>query len=235
MAAGVFALAVSQAMAAPDLRSLVSPIKDFSSTVTATQVNTDELVKISDDYARAYKIKTNHVYYKSPGHIKVDSSIGPLKIVYVINGNKKSVKYGFIKKDIDVTDKPGQKQSLLDFGILTADQLADYTWKFVREETVKGAPLDVFELRFKNIKEDPSRRLIWVDPVHKVVVRRQTYHQFRDNVLKHDMRFEGLKRVGKVWVPTIIKVYNADGKLGATSKQSNIKINKGLSLSLFKV
>jgi hypothetical protein len=233
--AGLLALAVTQALAAPDLRSLVSPIKDFSSTLTATQVNTDELVKISDDYARAYKIKTNRIFYKNPGHIKVDSSVGPLKVVYVINGNQKAVKYGFIKKQIDVTDKPGQKQSLLDFGILTADQLNDYTWKFVREESVKGAPLDVYELRFRNFKEDPSRRLIWVDPIHKVVVRRQTYHQFRDNVLKHDMRFEGLQPVGGIWVPTIIKVYNADEKLGATSKQTNIKINQGLSMSAFNL
>jgi outer membrane lipoprotein-sorting protein len=230
----LLAFAATSAMAAPDLKELASPIHDFSATVNATQVNIDELVKISKDYANTYRIQTTRVFYKSPNHVRVTGSVGPLGVDMVINGNTKKVKFGPIHHTDDLTDKPGQKSGLMDFGVITADQLEDYTWKFIRQEGADKAPLLVYELRFKNIKEDPSRRLIWVDPIHKVMVRRQTYQQFHDNSLKMTLKFDGLKEVSAgVWVPTIVKVYNSEGKLGAISKETGIKVNNNMPIQTF--
>jgi hypothetical protein len=223
-------LALSPALAAPDLKDLSAPIRDYSATVKATKVNTPELVKISKSYANSFRIKTTRVYYKTPNHVKVAGSIGPLSVTLVINDNTKKVKMGPIRHTVDLSDKPGQKSGLMDFGVITDDQLEDYTWKFVRRD----GPLYVYELRFKNLKEDPSRRLVWVDPVHKVMTRRMTYKQYHDNDLKMDLRFEGVKAVAPgVYVPTIVKVYNAEGKLGAVSQISAVRVNRGISLKEF--
>jgi len=51
-----------------------------------------------------------------------------------------------------------------------------------------------------------------------------------------DMRFEGLAPVGGgVWAPTTIKVYNGEGKLGAVSRQTAIRVNRGVSMSEFEL
>ena len=238
LVAGMLTLMAAQQApaAAPDLRTMVAPLRDYRSTLTATQINTPELAKIGKDFANSYRVKTTNVTYRAPNQVKVDGRVGPVSVVYLINGTRKSWKYGPIKGSKDVTNDPGQRQGLLDFGLLTADQLDYYTWKFIRTERVKGAPLHVFELRFKNFREDPSRRLIWVDPVHKVVVRRQTFRQRQDNVMKHDLRFENLKPVGGgVWSATTIRVFNGEGKLGAVSRLSNIQVNKGIPASIFRI
>ncbi|MBW3622780.1 MAG: outer membrane lipoprotein-sorting protein [Armatimonadetes bacterium] len=235
-AAGLFIAVAAQAAAAPDLRSLAAPVRSFSGTMTVQQANMDELVKIRKDYAQSYRVKSSRISYQYPDRLKVDGNVGPMSVIYIINGNTKLIKYGPIRREKNLVNDPGQKQGLLDFGILTADQLEDYTWKFLRTDSVNGKPFHVYELRFKNFREDPSRRLIWVDPARKVVVRRQTFHQKRDNDLKMDMRFEGVQQVAPgIWSPTIIKVYNDQGKLGASSRLSNIVVNKPIPLSAFKL
>src|SRR5205085_1292162 len=125
--------------AAPDLRSMVAPIHDYTSTVTATFVDTDELSKIRRDYAQSYKVRTSRITYLAPEHFKVDGSLGPIPIIYIINGNMKDTKYGPLHRKKDITNDPGQKQSLLDFGLLTADHLENYNWKYVRSEKVGDA------------------------------------------------------------------------------------------------
>lgn len=232
LTAGLFTAVASQAVAAPDLRQMVSPVKSFTATLNVKQVNMDELVKIRKDYAQSYRVKTSNVYYQYPEHVKIAGNVGPVPIVYVIKGDTKYIKYGPIRREKNLVNDPGQKQTLLDFGVLTADQLNDYTWKYLRQD----GPLHVYELRYRNFKEDPSRRLIWVDPARKVVLRRQVFHQRRDNDLKMELRHEGLKQVRPgIWIPTIVKVYNDQGKLGATSQLVNITVNKPVPLSAFKL
>jgi outer membrane lipoprotein-sorting protein len=230
LTAGLFCAAVAQA-AAPDLPALSSPIRSFTSTMTVQQVNMNELTKIRKDYAQSYRVKTSNIKYQYPDRVKIDGNVGPMSVIYVIDGDTKHIKYGPLRQTKNLVNDPGQKQGLLDFGVLTTDQLNDYNWRYLRQE----GPLHVYEMRFKNPR-DASRRIVWVDPQRKVVVRRHIFHQKRDNDLKMELRHEGIKQVAPgIWFPTIVKVYNSEGKLGATSLISNITVNKPIPASAFKI
>jgi outer membrane lipoprotein-sorting protein len=232
LAAGLIAAAAAPAFAAPDLRGALSPIRSFRGTVTVTQSNMDELAKIRKDFAQSYRVKSSQVFYQNPDRVKIQGNVGPMSVIYLIVGNTKRIKYGPLRREKNLVNDPGQKQSMLDFGMFTPDLLNDFNWKFVRQD----GGLQVYELRFKNYSQDPTRRLIWVDPARKVVLRRQVFTRGRDNDLKMEVRHEGLRQVRPgVWVPTVVKVYNDQGRLGATSQLTNIAVNQTLPANTFKI
>jgi hypothetical protein len=67
-----------------------------------------------------------------------------------------------------------------------------------------------------------------------VIVRRENLD--RAGKLKMVYEFESPKRIGDdVWVPTVIKVYNAAGELGAVSNLVATRLNSGIPSDMFKV
>ena len=42
-------------------------------------------------------------------------------------------------------------------------------------------------------------------------------------------------RIAGVWVPTRTEVYNASGRLAAVTRYTSVKVNTGLSESLFRI
>jgi outer membrane lipoprotein-sorting protein len=42
-------------------------------------------------------------------------------------------------------------------------------------------------------------------------------------------------QVAGVWVPTRIEVYNGEGRLAAVTQYKQVKVNTGLSESLFRI
>lgn len=219
---------------APPIEAFVAPgLRDITSTVNVKLANTKALVKVSKDFANSYKLKTMRITYKDPGMMRMEGKAGPLTIVYILNGDRKGWQIGAVKGVKDVSKKPAQKQGLMDFGLLTKDQLDDYNSRFLRTEVLDGVRTYVYELRYKEPTED-VRRVVWVDPVKKIIVRRQVFG--RDDRLKMEHRFSQPKLVGgSIWVPTVIKVYNAEGELGAISNQVAVRVNTGVSEDQFRI
>jgi len=228
-------LAVPTVLAqAPPIESLVPPgLKDLTSTVVVAKANIDALTKVSPDFANSYRLKTMHLTYKEPGMMRMEGKAGPLSIVYILNGDRKGWKVGMIKGSKDVKKSPAQKQGLMDFGLLTKAQLADFNSTYLRTEKVRGITTYVYELQFKEPTEN-LKRILWVDPAKHVIVRRENLD--RAGKLKMVYEFESPKRIGDdVWVPTVIKVYNAAGELGAVSNLVATRLNSGIPSDMFKV
>ncbi|MGQ9525742.1 MAG: outer membrane lipoprotein-sorting protein [Armatimonadota bacterium] len=219
---------------APPIEAFVAPgLKDITSTVNVKLANTTALTKVSKDFANSYRMKTMRITYKDPGMMRMEGKAGPLTIVYILNGDKKGWQIGAIKGSKDVSKQPAQKQGLMDFGLLTKDQLADYDSQFLRTEVIDGIKTYVYELRYK-VPTENLRRVVWIDPVKKYIVRRQVFG--REGQLKMEHRFSQPKLVGGViWVPTVIKVYNAQGELGAVSDQVVVRVNAGIPDDQFRI
>jgi len=219
---------------APPIEAFVAPgLKDITSTVNVKLANTNALLKVSKDFANSYRLKTMRITYKDPGMMRMEGKAGPLTVVYILNGDKKGWQIGAIRGVKDVSKKPAQKQGLMDFGLLTMDQLADYNSRFLRTETLDGVRTYVYELRYKEPTEN-VRRVVWIDPAKKIILRRQVFG--RDDRLKMEHRFSEPKLVGgSIWVPTVIKVYNAEGELGAISNQVAVRVNTGVADDQFRI
>jgi len=57
-----------------------------------------------------------------------------------------------------------------------------------------------------------------------------------DGTLKSRTVYADHKRMGDcVWVPMVIHIYNANGKLAAATKYEDVKINTGIPDSEFKL
>lgn len=231
---GLLAVPVVGTAEPPPIEAFVVPgLQDLQFTVQVKFADTKALTKVGKDFANSYRVKNMRVVYKDPGMMRTELKAGPLTMVYIINGNQKSWAVGAIKGSKDVSKKPTQKQGLMDFGLLTKAQLADYNSRFVRTERVGSVVAYVYELRFKEPTEN-VRRLVWVDPEKKILLKRRVFG--RDDRLKVEYRYEAPKLVaGSIWVPTVIKVYNAEGQLGAVSDMMVVKVNAGVSSEEFRV
>jgi hypothetical protein len=90
----------------------------------------------------------------------------------------------------------------------------------------------VFELWFT---DEPNSRhhFVWMDPEKRIILRRDVHH--RSGGLKMRFLLKEPKKVAGVWVPTRVEVLNAEGRLGAVTRYTSVKVNTGLSESLFRI
>jgi len=232
-----FALLALMALALPawgelPLVKYASPVRDISVRTTLVSTDMKELKVIGTEYAQGYRVTYTDIWFREPNMLRVTSKAGLLSAVSIINGNTKRVSAGPIKKTYDLKKEPRKRQDALVLGLVTPSGLFDYTDKFLRKDKVNGVDVMVYELKHK-VKPEDSYKIVFVDPNRKVVVRLMSYQG--DGRLKLDSRFLNPVKLNGVWVPTRTEVYNANGKLGGVTKFENIKVNTGLSDSLFKL
>jgi hypothetical protein len=228
-----FILAVG-AMAEPSLRDYAQPaLKDFVATGMLLAKNDAELRKIDDSYVQSYRFRESLVQYKEPMKLRVDAKAGLISIRYVINGKRKSTRGFGISKVKDITGRPGEEQSMLDSGVITPGFLADAVEsRFVGQQTLDGRKVPVFEFWYTD--EPRSRRhLVWMDPAKRLILRHDIHH--RSGGLKMRFLLKQPTKVAGVWVPTRVELYNAEGRLAAVTRYTQVKVNTGLSESLFRI
>ena len=102
--------------------------------------------------------------------------------------------------------------------------------KFVRFDRSTGDP--VFDLTFPSSLDYPVRHRVWIDKNDKYVVRREWYGL--QGQLRATFLYSSPVKVKGITVPTDLKVMNAEDKLAAESKYLNVKINEGISDSIFE-
>jgi hypothetical protein len=218
------------------LRDYAQPaLRDFAATAAIVQKNDAELRKIDDNFAKGYRFKESLIQYKEPLKLRVDSKAGLFSIRYVINGKRKSTQVPglHLNRVKDITGRPGEEQSMLDSGILTPGFVADaVAFRFVGRQELEGRSVPVFEFWYTD--EPHSRHhFVWLDPEKKTILRHDVHH--RTGALKMRFMFRQPQKVGGIWVPTRVEVYNAEGRLGAVTQYSNIRVNTGLSDNLFRI
>lgn len=210
--------------------------RDASFTAKVVSGDQAALAKIGKDFGTSYKFSSAQVFIQEPFHLRIESNYEGSKVVMVENDvtTVYSMPGTGIKKRRDLTHSPGGRQTVMDFGILTAslfDSVFDATY-------VAGKPGDstvTFDLTFKKSADytDTTRHRIVIDPTKNIVVRRDWYGQ--DGALRATFNYSEPQQVGGVWVPTDMHVSNAEGKVAGETRAVDLKVNSGLDENLFKV
>lgn len=232
--AGVFWLCASSVMAqSQDINDYVqNRLHDLRATVKQQTANQRELEKINRDFANSYRIKQMTARYKEPSKMRLESKVGVVNVVYIINGNHKHVSAGPIKTTDDISNAPGKRQSLMDFGILTPGFMKLVNAKFLRYDHEGGVRYPVFELTWAN-SDDTSKHIVWMDGKTRTVVKRQWYNQ--EGKLMAIFYYKNpVEAAPGIWIPTRVEVYNAEGKLGGVTTYVDLHVNEGLPDSLFQ-
>lgn len=214
---------------------LPSGFKDISFNVSLTKRNMDELKKIDTSFSQQYAVLDSALFRgKEPFKLRIDAKSDEGSGYTVVNGGSKliSIPALRIKKRQNIASEPGQRQTLMDFIVLTQADANDFlNAKFVRFDRETGNP--VFDLTFPSSLNYPVRHRVWIDKNEHYVTRREWYGL--KGQLRATFYYLNPTKVKGFEIPTGLRIMNADNKLAAESKYTNIKVNDGLADSLFEI
>ena len=207
---------------------------DASFTARVKFANQKELAKINDDFGKSYRVPYSEFKVKEPFMLRVETKVDDTQVLYIINGTKQIIRIPRIKVNSrqDLSKSPGRRQTLLDFGILTPSLFTGlFDAKFVRMDRATGNA--VFDITYPARLDDTSRHRVWIDPQKKCVTKREWFGQSGRQMAT--FYYNDPENVGGVWIPTKVQVKNVDGVLAGETYYSGLKVNSGLSDSLFSV
>ena len=208
-------------------------LKDATFTAQVDRAVIKELKKINNDFASSYRVKSTSVQLKEPFKMRLESSVEGNNITFVLNGATRLVKVspaGITNRE-NLSKSPGKRQTLFDYGLLTPSLFNNYfVAKFVRED--RATKNSVFDVTYVSSLQDGTRHRIWVDPAKKIVTKREWYSQNGGHLMA-TFEYSSPVQSGGVWFPTKLTVTNAERKFAGTLLYKNIKVNTGLSDSLF--
>ena len=224
------------ARAEETLRDFAQPdLRDFSAAGVIVQKNDAALNKIGRNFAQGYRVRELPIWYKEPSKLRVDAKAGFLSIRYVINGNRKATQVPalHISKVKGHHRPPGRGAGDAGLGIITPlvpRQRGGLP--LCRSPGAGRASVPVFEFWYTADKIS-RHHMLWIDPEKRIILRHDVDdrhgHPWVRYVLKQPIQMAG------IWVPTRLEVYSADGHLAAVTRYTNVKVNSGLSESLFHV
>ena len=223
------ALQSAAAMRAPDADAIATDrLRDLQMTMIVVQANGDELTKIGGDFRTSYRFKRMDIAYKSPNKTRLETRILGRPVTVVYNGGKKFVHVLVHKETRDITNQPGQKQSLLNLGIFAKDFLAtDYQAAYLRAEK----NLHVYRLNQRHTT-NKAFEIVWVNPKTAVIEKRKSFGG--DGKLRMETRHTKIVQPKPgVWVPMRVEVYNQFGKLAGVQEFQNLRVNVGVPDSTF--
>jgi outer membrane lipoprotein-sorting protein len=215
------------------IQSMFAPgLKDLSLTTVRKEIHIEELNKISRDYANAYRIGRSKVMLKEPDKFRMDARVGFVKFEYVMNGPRKVIRTPLTKQFDDIGTDPGKRLGPLEVGLVTPGALIGYDVEHVGCSTEEGRRVCEYKLYYAHNHE--RYELVWIDAERKCVKKRRLYTLMYGKY-KMELTYSAPKQVGNLWIPTVIEVRNAEGKLAGITHQQEIKLNPGLDDSLFKI
>lgn len=214
-----------------------SNLRDATFNARAVSANQAELRKINKDFAQSYRMMGNSglVRLKEPFKLRIEGKEDDTVIQFILNGTKRVVRVprSGLSVPSNLAKKPGQRQTLLDFGVLVPSLFKDlFEAKYVRNDRATGEP--VFDFFYFKGLDDDSRNRVWVDPKKGITTKREWYSQL-DGRLMATFTYENPREINGIWFPTRVTVRNADNKVAGVMAYENIKINTGLGDDLFKV
>jgi outer membrane lipoprotein-sorting protein len=200
------------------------------------QHDDNALRKVSKDFGMIYKIKGDiSVQYKEENQMRIEGSLGASRAVLIVSGAKQIVRIpgvGINTSD-DLGASPGKRKTLLDVGLISEGYLGYTQAVYKGARPVAGTLCAVFEVSYRNKELDTSHRILWIDPKTKVVLKREEYSQ--TGKLNAIFFYKEPKEIASgVWFPSSIEVVNNQGQKAGTTAYSNVKVNQGLSDSVFK-
>jgi|GEM_PF-505507 len=216
-----------------EIRQATKDFRDITLTCKVLYANHAELRKIGKDFPKSYEFKTTTVRYKAPDKMKMEGKLGLVQVIVVINGDKKAVKVPslHITKKENISKAPHKRQGDLDIGILTEQLWFDYIVTGVSiEQSSEG---EVCKLSFVRSNARNKKMVLWADTKTWKLLKLEKYED--DGRLKSRYIYSNHKRVGCIWVPCHVDVYNGDGKLAASTMYTDIRVNSGIPDSEFNI
>jgi len=238
LAAGIFG---APALSAPSggsgcdelltlVRKQTAAFKDLRLDVEITQQDQKELATISDDFGKAYEFKRAKLVFRSPDSLKVSAKAGIVNVSYIVSGNTKIVRAGFINKKTDISKSPHKKQIAIDAGILDETFFEHYTVQDCRKETLDGRSVYKITAVRSNAPDKPD--YTWVDAGDLRLLKREKREA--DGSLKARYVYTKHMLVGGIWVPGEMRVYGRNEKLAGTSVYTNARVNTGVEDKEFR-
>lgn len=222
------ALPAAAAPAAPPLSAFASTkFRTLQLDSYVAKENRVELKKIGGDFADAYRVHSLSVTYAQPDKLHFESVVLNVHIAYTINGNRKftSVPTYHVHKIEDVSGHPGKRQSLLDLGLVPPELFTLFTATYVGKE---GTQL-IYDIK---PKEDRYYDRVWIDPVTHITTKRKHFNQ--DGKLIMWFKYKNpVEPRPKMYVPSIVEVYNPSNKLAAVTDYRNVKVNLPVDNTIF--
>ncbi|MDR3687856.1 MAG: outer membrane lipoprotein-sorting protein [Fimbriimonas sp.] len=205
-------------------------LKDITLIARVVSGDQHELRKINKDFGLSYQFKESKISIKLPMKFRAETKIEDSNILYVIDGDELLTSFAGLRSHQNLKGKPGRRQSGVEIGLLTPDLFEGYlTAKYVREASTDKVP--VFDLSYVASDGDKTRNRVWVDGDHRYVTRREWFNREGKHVAS--FTYSAPINVSGVWVPTHMEVSNGEGKLAGVTDYVDIKVNTGLSDSIF--
>lgn len=218
------------------IANLATKLDDLQATVRVTKLDSKELEKIGRDFSFTYRIHTLTLQYKQPDKMRLTGkfpALGEARII--VNGTTRLFDVPrFEKKVEDLEKSPSKRQSLLEYGGLVAPETLRFMQgSFVKQETLDGHEALVFDMTYQGVTAGSHYR-VWIDPETRITIKREWYN--REDKLKATFLYLEPREVEKgIWLPSRVEVKNADGVTAATTTLDDIKVNQGISDSLFTI
>jgi outer membrane lipoprotein-sorting protein len=236
----ILALALSLVSSPEQTRSIEDAIQrkleDVSFTSRRVTGIQRELRKINSDFANSYRFTFLNVKLKEPMKLRLDTNVDDTDVILIFNGPRRLIRIprSNINDRQNLAKKPGQRQTIFDFGLLTPPLMREFfDAQFVRVD--RGNNNWVFDLTYKKELNDDTRHRVWIDADRKYITKREWYTQLGNKELLAVFFYEEPKFESGIWFPTRVSVRNAENKLAGVTQHSSLKINSGLSDTLFKV
>ncbi len=231
---GLCAASAVQADLRDDVAHATRGFRDITVSCKVSYTNTAELKKIGKDFPKSFEFKNTTARYKVPHKMRVEGKLGLIKVALIMNGDYKSIQIPSlrIKKKQNIKDKPHERQTDFDLGLITESFWQDYVIQDTAKE--KGPEGTAYKVTFIRENGPDRKHICWIDGDTYKLLKLEKYGS--DGSLECKYVFSKHTSAGGViWVPGRVDVYNPEGKLGATTLYDNIKANSDLPDSLFKI
>lgn len=228
-------IASSDALTAGDLLKKVkaaeASLKDFRAELVIEEANKGAISRMGEGYDEILRLQKAVVSYKKPDKIRYDGYAKGIKVTYIQNGYTKLVIAPMVKQKSNVKNEPGKRQDSLDLGFISSRLWTDNNVSVVsvgRDGVVKLKLVPKFGPR------DKRHDLVWVDSKTLKLVRHEKYRgsgelRVRAVYLAH------AKLTPNLPIATKSEFFDANGRSLGTASYENLKVNIGLSDSLFSV
>jgi outer membrane lipoprotein-sorting protein len=208
-------------------------LQDATFVAHIKSANRKELAKINKDYGKSYEFEKTVFKLKEPFKLRAEGEINDTTVTYIVNGSSLLIKVPRVglNQRQDLSKSPGRRQTALDFGVLTPALFDNFFQaQFVRFDRATNDV--VFDITYVPRLDDTTRFRVWVDPAKKYITKREWYGQNRSQ--KATFYYTDPVQTNGVWMPTKLSVRNNDNKVAAETVYDSIKVNTGLSDSLFQ-
>lgn len=206
-------------------------LKDFSLVAEVVKKDDRVLSQMGKSLAVTYEFSKAKVWFKTPNYSRLEGTLGMVKTQFISTDKLFLVRVPSLRytKREDISEKESRKRTALDFGVLTP-QLFD-EGEITLDKTPKALDPNIVVLILQEANPKSTKR-IWVDSKDLKMLAMEKHYDgrmvARYAYSKHEKFKDG------VWIPRRVELYSSEGKLAGAIELNDIKVNEGLSDSLFE-